>query len=131
MVWLFDPGKLWWRLISSAAEATTTTPLSQAYSSASIASAVLLMAPSASCTTAAPLSTAKTAACAKSLTSTTNESPERTGMTRHSGHVPASPMPLFVSAHESRASPVPCPNSVSSRALLSFHRKSQPAMSST
>ncbi len=130
MVWLTEPGRLAWKLSSSAADATTATFCFHAYSIASCASGGLLMAPSASWMIVAPESTAKIAATPKSLASTTNESPARTMITVHSGQTPASEMPLLVSATESLASPVPWPKSVSSAGSLSSRKASQPLMSS-
>src|SRR3990172_6004103 len=91
----------------------------------------MFTAPSASWTTLAPESTANATPRAKSLASATKESATRTMRGRHSGQTPVPPAPLFVSAVESRASPVPCPKSVSSHGSLSLRKKSQPETSST
>ena len=80
--------------------------------------------------TAAPLSTEKTTPCANEFTSATKLSPTRTGITMQFGQVPSAP-PLFASAVESRASPVPWPYCTSSKGSLSNSKKSQPQMSST
>ena len=89
MVCRFAAGTLWWKLSSSAAEAMTGTSRLQAYSIAARAKDVLFTVPSASCTTCAPLSTAKTTPCAKRFESATKLSPTRTGSTMQLGQVPS------------------------------------------
>ncbi len=129
MVCRLAAGTLWWKLSSSAAEAITGTSRLQAYSMAARANDVSLTAPSASCTTCTPLSTANTTPCANRFESAMKLSPTRTGRTMQFGQVPRSP-PLSASAVESRASPVPWPYDTSSKGSLSSSRKFQPAMSS-
>src|ERR687895_1621223 len=123
-------GQLWCWAASSAAEAITATSRSYAYSTASRARLVWFRVPSASCTTWTSLSTAYRTACAKSLSSAMNESPTRMWIDMQFGQVPSSP-PLFASAVESRASPVPWPYWTSSNGSLSSSRKYQPTTSST
>src|SRR4051794_1790856 len=93
---------------SSAIDATTTTLCLYAASIAICAWRGFEIAPSASCTTAAPESSANSTPAAKRPPSAMNESPTRTGMKRHCGQLPTSPLP-FAAAVESFASPVPCP----------------------
>jgi hypothetical protein len=68
----------------------------------------LLVTPSASCTTSAPLSRANSTPAANRPPSAMNESLTRTGRNRQFGQVPTSPVPL-AAAVESLASPVPWP----------------------
>src|SRR4051812_25813533 len=131
----YDDGQLWCWAASSAADAMIVTPWSYAYRTASRANLELSIVPSASCTTDTSLSTAYSTACAKSLTSATNESPTRSGTNMQFGQVPRLPPPFAslssASAVESCASPVPWPYCTSSKGSLSSSRKSQPTMSST
>ena len=67
--------------------------------------------------TAAPVSTEKTTPCANELTSATKLSPTRTGSVMQFGQVAIAP-PLFASAAESSASPVPWPYCTSSNGIV-------------
>ena len=79
---------------SSAIDATITTPRSYAASIAACACGGLVSAPSASCTTSAPESSANKTPAAKRPPSATNESETRIGRTRQRGQEPTSPVPF-------------------------------------